>query len=246
VWTRGHFPADGGHFESAAAGGRGPGASVRDGGRQEPLELHEIRAARPGCPRPPGEGLHAVPGPRDAAHRQLYGGENVRRVSDRRRERFRDSRQLGRLRGGAAVRPAVVHGAVHRQLQPFDVRRHGPGTVTGRRRLRPVRHGTAEQRVRVARGPMAGRPARLRRAHAPAALDRNGRVWPLLQPGGRHSPVRRVRRARHVVPAVAQRGPPPVHRLRELLVHGRRGTSALRPRAVRQTCPGVRQHAPRY
>jgi len=77
VWTRGRLLA-GGYCGLAAARARGPRAGSRDGGRQEPLERHERRAARLGWPRPRGEGLHAVRGPRDAADRQLYGGGDVR------------------------------------------------------------------------------------------------------------------------------------------------------------------------
>jgi len=118
VRTRGRLFA-GGRLRSAAARERRPRASRRDGGRQEPLELHEGRTARPSGPRPPGEGLHAVPGPWDAGHRRLYGGGHVRRVPRRRHGPHFDGRQHGRLRSVAAVRPAVVFGAVHSQCQPL-------------------------------------------------------------------------------------------------------------------------------
>jgi len=82
AWTRGRLPA-GGQLGLAAAHRRRPRASRRDGGRQEPLELHEGRTARPGGPRSPGEGLHAVPGSREAGNRRIYGSGHVHRVPRR-------------------------------------------------------------------------------------------------------------------------------------------------------------------
>jgi len=127
------------------------------------------------------------------------------------------------------------------------VRHHGPVATTGRRRLRSIRYGTIEQRVRVAHGAPTRRSACLRRTGAAAALDRDGRVRPLRQPGGRAASVRLVRRTRHFLSTVAQRGHVFAHHLRELPVHGDRGsrrTTALRFGATRQTGAGVRKHAP--
>lgn len=198
--TRGRLLA-GGRLRLAAARERRPRASRRDGGRQEPLELHERRTACPSGPRSLGEGLHAVSGPRDAGQLRLHGGGHVRRVPRRRHGPHHDGRQHGRLRGVAAVRPAVVYGAVHSQCQPFRVRHHGPVVTAGRRRLRPVRYGTVEQRVCVARGPSSRSSARLRRARAAAALARDGRIWSLRKPGSRAAFVRLVRRAQNFLPA---------------------------------------------
>jgi len=248
VRTRGRLLA-GGRLRLAAAHGRRPRASFRDGGRQEPLELHEGRIACPSGPRPLGEGLHAVSGPRDAGQLWLHGGGHVRRVPRRRHGPHHDGRQHGRLRGVAGVRPAVVYGAVHSQCQPLCVRHHEPVVTKGRWRLRPVRYGTVEQRVCVARGPTSRSSAHLRRARAAAAMDRDGRVWSLRKPGSRAAFVRFVRRAQNFLPAGRQRGHVSAHSLRELPVHvGRdsRRTTALRHRATCQTGTGVRQHALRY
>jgi len=103
--------------------------------------------------------------------------------------------------------------------------------------------------VHVAHGPPARRSACLRRARAAAALDRNSRVWPLRESGGRATPVRLSRRAHQFLPAAAERGHVSAHRLLELPVHGDRGshrTTALRLGATRQTGPGIRQYALRY
>jgi len=141
VRTRGRLLA-GGRLRFAAACERRPRASRRNGGCQEPLELHEGRTARPSGPRSPGEGLHAIPGSWDAGHRRLYGSRYVRRIPRRRHGPHHDGRQHGRLCSVAAIRPAVVYSAVHSQCQPLRVRHHEPVVTTGRRRLRPVRYGT--------------------------------------------------------------------------------------------------------
>lgn len=143
--TGGRLAASGHLGLAVAHCSRRPRASRRDGGRQESLELHEGRTARPGRPWPPGEGLYTVPRSREACNRRLYGSGHVYRVPRRRHGRNHDGRQYGRLSGVAAVRTAVVHRAVYRQRQPCCVRHHEPVATTGRRRLRPIRHGTIEQ-----------------------------------------------------------------------------------------------------
>lgn len=103
--------------------------------------------------------------------------------------------------------------------------------------------------MRVARGPTARRAARLHDPRAAAAVDRDGRVRRLRQPVVRAACNVAVQSARHVLPAAAQRGPSPVHRLPALPVHGRRGgrqKPPLRQFAARQTVAGVRQHALRH
>lgn len=98
----------------------------------------------------------------------------------------------------------------------------------------------------VAHGAPTRCSARLRRACAGVALDRDGRVRPLREPGGRAASVRLVRRARHFLSTVAQRGHVSAHRLREPTVYSDRGgrrTKALRLGTTRQTGAGVRKHA---
>lgn len=71
----------GGRNGMAAAGGRRARAGLRDGGGQEPLEFHEVRAARLGRRRTPDDGVHSVPEPRCVRRAYgLYGGGHVRRV----------------------------------------------------------------------------------------------------------------------------------------------------------------------